>query len=301
MKISIVIVTYNRLNKLNKALDCYDDLTTKPQNIIVVNNNSSDGTKNYLEKWLKIPSSYQKHVLNLQENKGGSGGFFEGQKYALGLNSDWVMLADDDAYPQKDLLEQFNTFVSTHKTNYISAICSTVLHPDGSIDTKHRSYYRLIKGLFYERWPSDITDYNKEWFEIDYLSFVGCFIKTEALCKVGLVNPEFFIYSDDTEHSIRLKKAGKIVCVPKLKIIHDEQLSNNNTNVSWKDYYGFRNEIVMLKKHHFLSALFWSRHQYKILKSQTEKFMIFKTAMKDAWLGKLGVHPIYKPGWSAQK
>lgn len=91
------------------------------------------------------------------------------------------------------------------------------------------------------------------------------------------------------------------MCVPELKIIHDEQISNNNANVSWKDYYGFRNEIVMLKKHHFLSALFWSRHQYKILKSQTEKFMIFKTAMKDAWLGKLGVHPIYKPGWSAQK
>ena len=42
MKISIVIVTYNRLNKLNKALDCYDDLTTKPQNIIVVKHVDGD-------------------------------------------------------------------------------------------------------------------------------------------------------------------------------------------------------------------------------------------------------------------
>lgn len=301
MTISIVIVTYNRLHKLNQALICYDELDLKPQNIIVVNNNSSDGTKEYLEKWINNPSDYRKHVLNLPENKGGSGGFYEGQKYALGLNSDWIMLADDDAYPQKDLLERFNLFVSTHNTNDISAICSTVLHPDGSIDTRHRSYYNIIKGLFYERQTSKIEDYEKDCFEIDFLSYVGCFISTKALIKAGLVNPNYFIYSDDTEHSIRLKKHGKIICVPNLKIIHDENSIQSENTVSWKDYYGYRNEIHMLKKHHLVAAVTWSRRQLKKIGDNPIKAKIFKEALKDAWMGRLGIHQIYKPGWSEQK
>ena len=69
------------------------------------------------------------------------------------------------------------------------------------------------------------------------------------------------------------------------------------TIASWKDYYGYRNEIDMLKKHYPLAALAWSRRQLKVLKQYPNKLKIYKTALKDAWRGKLGIHEIYKPGW----
>ena len=49
--IGVVLVTFNRLNKLKNALTCYDKQTYKPKYIIVVNNASTDGTYQYLEKW----------------------------------------------------------------------------------------------------------------------------------------------------------------------------------------------------------------------------------------------------------
>ncbi|MBP5547905.1 MAG: glycosyltransferase [Bacteroidales bacterium] len=298
MTIDIVIVTFNRLQKLKKALDCYDSLTVKPRNIIVVNNNSNDGTKEYLNEWREKQTSYSKHILHLDKNVGGSGGFYKGQKFALSLNPDWIMLADDDAYPTPDLIEKFEQFVTNHKTDTISAICSTVLRIDGTIDATHRSRYHLIKGLFYERTRSNLEDYEQEWFEIDFLSYVGCFLKKNTLLKAGLVNPEFFIHSDDTEHSIRLKKQGKIICVPELKIYHDDNNTRITNEISWKDYYSYRNELYMLKKHHPLAAIAWSRRQLNELKNEPEKLEIYKTAMKDAWLGKLGVHYKYYPGWT---
>jgi GT2 family glycosyltransferase len=301
MNIAIVLVTYNRLEKLIKTLSCYDNLLDFPQDIIVVNNDSNDGTKDYLLEWQNKRALYAKHIINLDKNTGGSGGFYEGQKYALGLNPDWVMLADDDAYPAVNMIEEFVKFVSSHNTNNTAAICAEVLRTDGSIDTSHRSRYHLVKGLFYERTRSRYEDYNNEWFNIDLLSYVGCFIKREALIEKGLVNPDYFIYSDDSEHSIRLKKYGEIICVPAIKIIHDEQFAKQIDTLTWKDYYGYRNEIDMLKRHHFIAAITWTRRQLKLLKHFPEKKKVYKEAMKDAWFGRLGKHSIYKPGWTCEK
>ena len=298
MNVDVVIVTYNRLEKLKKTISYYDNLTLFPRNIVIVNNNSTDGTKDFLEKWGKESSNYKKHIIHLNENIGGSGGFYEGQKYALGLNPDWIMLADDDAYPEADSFALFVKFVSTHNTDDVSAICSSVLNPDGTIDVNHRTTYRLIKGLFYERRSSSIEDYKKDFFEIDYLSYVGCFIKTIVLRTAGLVIPDYFIYSDDAEHSIRLKKQGKIICVPQIKIVHDYQKIDILNEISWKDYYFYRNEIDMIKRHHPFAAIAWSRRQYKLLKNNPKRLKVYKIALKDAWHGKLGLHEIYKPGWT---
>ena len=51
MKIGVVIVTYNRLDKLKIALKSYENQKIKPKYILVVNNNSTDGTKEYLDSW----------------------------------------------------------------------------------------------------------------------------------------------------------------------------------------------------------------------------------------------------------
>ena len=49
MKLGVVLVTFNRLDKLKISLDCYEKQTIKPDYVIVVNNNSSDGTTEFLQ------------------------------------------------------------------------------------------------------------------------------------------------------------------------------------------------------------------------------------------------------------
>ena len=305
MTVDVVIVTYNRLEKLKKAIACYDSQTKGFRNMIVVNNHSTDGTTDYLEEWKDKDAPYSKYVINTNDNLGGSGGYYLGQKKALDLGAEWIFLADDDAYAATDMMELFYDYASRHSSEKISAICGTVYHSDGTIDMNHRSRYELKNRRFFFRLPSTDEDYQKDEFGIDFLSYVGSFIKREAMEKAGLVDPRFFIFWDDSEHSIRLKKYGKLICVPSIKVIHDDlpvsPSKQDKPNVTWKDYYYERNETVLFIKHFPLVAL----HQLRIfLKKKHTGFYstdfgrIKIDAMHDAWLGCMGRHKLYKPGWT---
>ena len=306
MTVDVVIVTYNRLDKLKKALASYDRQTMGFRNLIVVNNHSTDGTFEYLETWKEETAPFSKYVINTEDNLGGSGGYYLGQKKALELDADWIFLADDDAYAEPDMMKSFYDYVSSHDINNVSAICGTVFHTDGSIDINHRGRYELKGKRFFYRLSSVVDDYQKEEFEIDFLSYVGPFIRGSAIKKVGLVDPSFFIFWDDSEHSIRLKKYGRIICVPAIRIVHDDLCTAPSSNdfivVSWKDYYLERNETVFYKRHFFWVALHRLRNllfdRLKKANEQSQYDKVKWNAIKDAWLGRLGKHSLYKPGWA---
>lgn len=296
LNIDVVIVTYNRLDKLKHALNCYDSQTCTFRNLIVVNNKSTDGTKEYLQEWKEKDASYSKYVLNMDMNLGGSGGFYQGQKFALTLNPDWIFLSDDDAYVEQNLFEKFCQFINSNNNTY-SAICGSVCYTDGSYCIDHRSRLDIKKHIEYKRFPCPISEYSKSYFTIDLLSYVGSFINCDALRKVGLVNPEYFIYFDDSEHSLRLKKYGEIICLPSMKIIHDTTNSTPDNKITWQKYYYVRNNIHMIKTHFPLAAFFWTRQQHMKHWRSSEETALVKEAIRDAWHNRLGLHDIYKPGW----
>ena len=292
--IGVVIVTYNRLSKLKKTLECYLNQTKLPEYIIVVNNASKDGTKEYLEEWKKESSIIKKYVINVKENTGGSGGFFIGEEKALTLDADWILVADDDAYPHSNYIEIALKTIDENKEKEISAICGKVIEYG---DLGHRFYLNSFfnKSLL-KMIPKD--DYNSKYLFIDAFGYVGPIINKNKMKKVGLINKDFFIWADDLEHSLRLRKVGYIICCPKLVIEHEADKSNYI--LSWKDYYGVRNNVYLFK------TLFPSRFPFLLIKELLKIFIKSKSlveikmklvAFKDGVLGNLGKHIKYKPGW----
>ena len=101
MNIATIIVTYNRKSEVLRCIKAVKTQSVKCDYIIVVNNASTDGTKEALTSVEDIT------VLNLEQNSGGSGGFYTGLKYAHeNLKSDFYWLMDDDGYPSENCLEQ---------------------------------------------------------------------------------------------------------------------------------------------------------------------------------------------------
>lgn len=62
----------------------------------------------------KISEGFKKLVIHTAENLGGSGGFYLGEERALHLDADWVMIADDDAYPEPNYLEGMQKYIDHH-------------------------------------------------------------------------------------------------------------------------------------------------------------------------------------------
>lgn len=306
MDVGVVIVTFNRINELKIALNKYENQTKSPKYIIVVNNNSSDGTKEFLNEWKNEINDIKKHVISLSENIGGSGGFNEGLAFALNLDCDWIWLADDDAYPENNALEKIENFYNENsRFRDVSAFCAAVIN-NGKYDIEHRRRLKQnrfgVKEVFI-----DEEEYKKQWFEIDLFSYVGCVLNKKYLNKVGITERDYFIYYDDTEHSLRLSKIGKVICIPEVKVTHDVELQGRSI-INWKNYYGSRNKLLMYKKH-FPMRYFYFEYTKNILKYNLRKLIyrndpyndLMLEATKDARDNKLGLHKVYRPGWKYNK
>ena len=313
MKIGVVLVTYNRLEKLKIAIKSYENQVIKPDYILIINNNSTDGTNEYLEKWKNEKNEIKKIVTCLNKNTGGSGGFFEGLKTSLELDAEWIWVADDDAYPKENAFSIAKNYIEKKQnaSEEISAVCGTVFRSDGkTIDCSHR---RNI----YETWFNRIAqpysrkkDYKKDEFEINGFSYVGTIINKKKMQQIPLTKKDYFIYYDDTEHSYRLSKLGKIICIPQIQVIHDAPHSEMSEIVKWKLYYLVRNTLDFIKNNfenkYFKEQCFEVPFVFKIAvllfgKNKKYGYQMIDEAVKDAKLGKTGLHEIYKPGWNPSK
>lgn len=89
MKVAAVVVTYNRKELLRECLQALLNQTRPLDEIIVVDNASTDGTDQM------IPEEFPQitHV-RLPENIGGAGGFHEGMKLAYEKGHDWIWVMD---------------------------------------------------------------------------------------------------------------------------------------------------------------------------------------------------------------
>ena len=292
--IGIVLVTYNRLSKLKKTLKYYENQTVLPRYIIIVNNASDDGTKEYLTKWKNEQSTINKYIINTSENLGGSGGFFLGEKKALDLEADWILVADDDAYPHLNYLETATEIICENAEKNISAICGKVIEQGGL-------YQRFYLNKFFSKNLLTMLSkeqYNSKFLFIDAFGYVGPIINKKKLQEAGLINKEFFIWADDVEHSLRLRRLGEIICCSDLVIEHDAD--KTNYDLSWKDFYGERNRIYLIKKlfpKRFFLLLFIAILKIFIKSKSLIEMKMKLIAIKDGVIGKLGKHSRYKPGW----
>lgn len=296
MKIGAIIVSYNRLNLLKKLINRYDT-TIGVDELVVVDNCSTDGTREYL-------ATHQFNIqpvkiIQMPSNKGGSGGFHAGLKYMLNRSLDWIYLSDDDAFFKTDTFSSFREKIKEYDTSNISAVCTSVINT-GKIDPDHR---RRVEGkIRFREVICPLELYAQKDFELDLFSYVGVFINKLKLRSDNLPEKDFFVRYDDTEHALQLSKEGRLICIPSLKVHHDIA-ANQSRSLDWKEYYGRRNQLLTIRKHFGVSAFlyaFISTYTQAIeylMRFNFKNFKIFHHASMDALKGKKGLHSIYKPGW----
>lgn len=297
--IGCVIVTYNRLDKLKRTLLSYSSQTLLPLYLIVVDNASTDGTKDFLDDWQGKDEGFSKIVIHFKENLGGSGGFYIAEEEAIQQNASWVMIADDDAYPSPDYIEGMQQYIATHKDDDISIVCGRV-DENGISENTHRTQWR-------SKWdrnfhiPVKEEAYKKTEFYPDFVSYVGIVVNRDKMKQVGLVNKSNFIWCDDTEHTYRLGKAGKIVCIPAYFIVHDVEPMNEG--LSWKHYYGYRNDLMFFKRHFcthypFILGKLFIKTSFSFLKGRSRiEIKLRFAAMRDSLFENMGLNKKYRPGW----
>lgn len=291
MKVNCVIVTYNRVILLKECISALKKQTFEINNIYIINNNSTDGTNNYLQELISDP---QIITINLHQNIGGAGGFSEGIKRAVLDGCDWVWIMDDDTIPMENALEELVKGTAVAKN--VGYVCSRVIWTDGMIHKMN-----IPRFDFHNKQHLPINYYSNlaDVLLIRAASFVSLLINQKAVYEIGLPIKEFFIWGDDTEFTTRIYQhgyiclyAGQSTVVHKTTENYISQLQTAPTEASWKFQYGFRNDMFLrrtTKKNllFFISAINAYRKAVRHInkRSGNDKKIFLKVIRKAFWEG----------------
>lgn len=238
MEVTAVLVTYNKLGLLKECLEAIRQQTRKVNSIIVIDNHSTDGTSEFLEK--------QNDLIHIRTSKniGGAGGFKKGiSEYIKRTQDEFCWIMDDDTIPDPSCLEELIESASNLNNNF-GFLGSYIYWTDGKACLMN---IPNIDNDWYERLSENLI-------KIKQASFVSLFVHRKSVEQVGLPIGEFFIWGDDSEYTERLSKLKPSYLVLKSKALHKmgentavNIITDNSKRVP-RYFYSFRNRFFVAKK-----------------------------------------------------
>ncbi|MCW1804851.1 glycosyltransferase [Brachybacterium squillarum] len=236
-RVVAVVVTYNREQLLEQCLDGLAAQERRPDAVVVVDNASSDGSGRVADA-----HPLGADVLHLRRNVGGAGGFAAGMARALVRHdADWLWLMDDDTVPTPSALAELLRSIEASPVR-LSVLSSRAVWTDGRdhpMNTQ-RTRFRASAG---EKRDAAAAGGRP----IRTASYVSALLRGEDVRRLGLPYADYFIWSDDFEHTGRLLRRGRGLQVPASVVEHRTVLFGDaQSNPGSRFYYDVRNRTWAL-------------------------------------------------------
>lgn len=285
-RVSVVIVTFNNAPMLANLLADLSRQRRPPDEVIVIDNASRDDTQ------ALVRGVYPEadHV-RLGENLGSAGGYHEGIRRAA-RSSDFIYTLDDDVRLNPDTLQEivagFHALEGA-MPGQIAAVRSVgASHPHAA--------------------PTPL----------EVVPWRGTLFKTAIVREVGLPSPDYFLYGEDLEYSLRIAQRGyRFYWIPTSRCLEAVRERDGKARATlfgrrlvryqspFRLYYAFRNEVSIFIRYGRRAALLRTfLYALKILlmigasERWTGKRPIRALVLGifDGIRGRMGRHPDYTPG-----
>ena len=287
-RVAAVVVTYNRKELLLENIKSLMEQTrAEEQDIIIIDNNSTDGTCDALQQHIA-----NKDIIycNTGANLGGAGGFNYGMRYAIEAGYDYVWVMDDDCMPSAKCLDVFLTYEKEHSEK-IGFLCSKVLWQDGEIcvmNVPRATMYRNNK------------DFSSKAVRVSMASFVSFFVPARVVKDIGLPIKDFFIWTDDWEFSRRISLKYPCYLLNESVVTHKSK-SNIGASIATESaerldrfFYLYRNDVYLYRREGMKGFLYetarLSYHIINILLKSDNKVLRLKKLLKGTITG-FSFHP----------
>jgi GT2 family glycosyltransferase len=245
-KITIAILSYNRINDIKQTIHEINNLDYKNIEVIVVDNCSNDGTGDYIKK------NHPEYILIELSNNEGVSAWNHAFKRASG---EFIVVLDDDSYIKGTSLTEANKHFQNNEL--LGILSFKIINPHTGFE-------------FTEAYPTG------------NLSFWGCgaMIRKKVFENAGLFDSNIFLYVHELDFNIRVRDDGwETLYEPSIVAYHCS--SPTNRVVKSRYYYGRRNIHYVISKYFSGQNLFKALCSSSIitLKYGYESSLIF-TALK---------------------
>jgi GT2 family glycosyltransferase len=221
MKVSIVIVNWNARDYLRECLvTIFNENFLDEYEVLLVDNASTDDSLEVIKREYPLI----KIVAN-NENIGFSRANNQAIRECQG---EYILLLNPDTEIRPFAIKKLLEAIKTHSNNGI--VGPRLLNRDGSLQvscypfpTLAREFWRLLHlDKIHPLGSYDQDGWNlTQPREVDSLQGACLLIRREVFDQVGLLDEDYFMYTEEIDFCYRAKKAGwKIVWVPTAEVIH---------------------------------------------------------------------------------
>ena len=227
-KVSIIIVNYNGKELLQKCLDSLLKVNYDNFEIILVDNNSTDGTVEFITK--NYPSLI---IIKLDSNKG----FAEPNNVAAKISKGkYLLFLNNDTVVTPNFISEMVKVMETDKK---IAICqSLLLKPDGSIDSSGDFIDDL--GVVYNS-KTKIDEIR----EVSSARGASMLVRSDIFEKLDGFDQKFFITFEDVDLCWRSWILGyRVLIIPTSIVYHEGGITIKKIK-SEISFHGFKNQLAM--------------------------------------------------------
>lgn len=258
MNVSVIIVNYNTKQLLDECLSTvYQHTTDLAFEVIVVDNDSSDGSENHITK--RFP---QVRWINSGGNLGFGKANNLGAKYARGK---YLFLLNSDTLLLNNAIKAFYDYAEAHTEEHIGVLGCWIVdkelkpnRPFGNFPSPYHEIAYLFgrvvargMGLLGRQVEKEALK-TESWRDVDYICGADMFIPKDVFEGINGFDPNFFMYYEETDLQYRLKNKGYVRrIIPQPKIIHLEGGSFKQKGLSFNRFMmSQRSYKYYINKHH---------------------------------------------------
>ncbi len=226
MKVAVIVLNYQGAADTLACVRSLEAQTRKPDEVIVVDNASPDGSGAELRKALPEISHLQSPA-----NLGFATGNNLGIRHALAQGAELVWLLNNDAVAAPDALE---AMVKAASVDGRVGAWGTLIY-----EWHERTRLQCWGGGWANPWTGRSAEYRTPVpiERLDYVTGCSLFLRREALIEVGLLDEGYFMYFEDTDLGFRYRAAGwRLGVVEQARVWHKGGATSrlNAKQASWR-------------------------------------------------------------------
>lgn len=244
--VCIIVLNWNNAAATSSCLRSLLTITYPAYEIVLVDNGSTDNSVQVLTAAFPAVT-----LLQTGANLGYAGGNNAGIRYAVERGAAFILVLNNDITVSPDFLKPLvEALMGQPDAGVVTPLVAEQGQDEGrvwalgsAIDTSTARVSRRHAGDSLERWVHEAP------FEVDIASGAAMLVRVELFARTGLLDEEFFLYYEETDWSLRLRRAGyRILAVPGSVVWHKVS-ATLGIDSPVIDYYMLRNHFRLINRH----------------------------------------------------